>query len=1021
MIKWKEPIVSIVVPVYGTEKYLKKCVDSIIDQTYKALEIILVNDGSPDNASDIIKAYLKQDKRVKMVDNPENLGLFRARFEGAKYATGKYLMFVDSDDYIGIDFVRSLVNAAESESADIVKAQFVMEDATNNYKYIYNYINNRPRLKLEEREIDKNYFQQEGLDFSWHVIWGKLYSKKLWDQCVQYYEMIKIHLIMTEDIAYSTPLFVLAKKYIEIDCDTYFYVQRKDASTSISKNLKKFEKNISDLKVAFGFRDNFLKTMGLEKIYEKNNLAWKENYGRSWKNSIKWAGFEKNEKDYLERLVKEALGLDELSDRTREDEYYYSCTTEWSDREELVKRKIADKNISCISFDIFDTLISRSFFEPVDLFRLLDMNFRKLNPTTNLDFSKAREMAEIHARDKIKNTGYEEVTLNQIYDQLYEDCRVDKSILKEIKDIECKLEIEFCERRNFGYELYKLAEDVGKTIILTSDMYLSKSVIEKILHKNGYVTYKNLFLSSECNKSKSTGNLYNYVIKEYDKKKLIHIGDNYQSDYVNPRKFGIDSIHMPKAISVFKGEYNSNGFYSGNSYFNMIRPFGSVFDNKTSIEFLGIRCMLAMVANKFFDNPFYVFNRESDFNANLYFMSYYALGMHLFGMTMDLIKKNQNKDRIHFVARDGFECKTVYDIVKRYMPNIPDSNYLYLSRKALLPLAFQEVSDVYYIKDNISYDSVTLKTPRVILKQFLGLENIKAELKDYIEKDGFELDNYFKNFESFETFLKVLSQKEDLLEERKEINNKIKEKLDCLLGKNDIIFDIGYNGTAQKILTNILKKPIDAYYAYINKDRALVNEALMGCKVQTYYDRTPCISGAIRELMFSKGEASCVGYEIIDNELCPVFEKKSLPYIEKEIYRIINLGVTCFTEDFMKRFSKYLFVMPIRSYDVSLPFEFLMERASDKDRDVFSCCYFEDDIFFGDKKIELSSWWNRYSVQQESRYDISNNSVNIENDRLKISEAFYPATRWKRVIVLILLKPQIFIKKIKATLKGEYI
>ncbi len=106
--------------------------------------------------------------------------------------------------------------------------------------------------------------------------------------------------------------------------------------------------------------------------------------------------------------------------------------------------------------------------------------------------------------------------------------------------------------------------------------------------------------------------------------------------------------------------------------------------------------MLAMVANKFFDNPFIAFNKESDFNANLYFMSYYALGMHLFSMTMDLIKKNMHRNKIQFVARDGFECKTVYDIVAKYMPNIPKSNYLYLSRKALLPLAFQELSDVYY-------------------------------------------------------------------------------------------------------------------------------------------------------------------------------------------------------------------------------------------------------------------------------------------------------------------------------------
>ena len=122
MINQENALVSIIVPIYGTEKYLKKCVDSIIKQTYRKLEIILVNDGSPDNSYTIMQEYQRNDVRVKIVNNSENLGLFRARLEGARVSNGDYLMFVDSDDYMGIDFVRLLVNAAESEQADIVKS-----------------------------------------------------------------------------------------------------------------------------------------------------------------------------------------------------------------------------------------------------------------------------------------------------------------------------------------------------------------------------------------------------------------------------------------------------------------------------------------------------------------------------------------------------------------------------------------------------------------------------------------------------------------------------------------------------------------------------------------------------------------------------------------------------------------------------------------------------------------------------------------------------------------------------------
>lgn len=156
--------------------------------------------------------------------------------------------------------------------------------------------------------------------------------------------------------------------------------------------------------MAFDFREEFLKKLGLEEKYKEHNLAWKENYGRSWKNSIKWAGFKEDEKLYLEELVRKALNIEHLAERTKEDEYYYSCTTPWSEKEENIKKMISNESIEYISFDIFDTLIVRPFFQPTDLFRLLDVYYRKLKTNSFLDFSKIREVAEVHARNKIKNT-----------------------------------------------------------------------------------------------------------------------------------------------------------------------------------------------------------------------------------------------------------------------------------------------------------------------------------------------------------------------------------------------------------------------------------------------------------------------------------------------------------------------------------------------------------------------------------------------------------------------------------------
>ena len=102
-----EPLISIIVPVYNVEKYLKKCLDSILSQTYKNFEVIIVNDGSPDNSQKIIDEYKKKDKRIIVLEK-ENGGLSSARNYGIEHANGKYISFVDADDYIEKDYVEKL-------------------------------------------------------------------------------------------------------------------------------------------------------------------------------------------------------------------------------------------------------------------------------------------------------------------------------------------------------------------------------------------------------------------------------------------------------------------------------------------------------------------------------------------------------------------------------------------------------------------------------------------------------------------------------------------------------------------------------------------------------------------------------------------------------------------------------------------------------------------------------------------------------------------------------------------------
>lgn len=114
-----DAVVSIIVPVYNVEKYVKECVDSIINQTYKNIEIILVDDGSTDSSGKICDDFAKIDERVKTI-HKKNGGLSDARNEGVKYARGKYVSFIDGDDYISPYFIEILIKVKEENSCDFV-------------------------------------------------------------------------------------------------------------------------------------------------------------------------------------------------------------------------------------------------------------------------------------------------------------------------------------------------------------------------------------------------------------------------------------------------------------------------------------------------------------------------------------------------------------------------------------------------------------------------------------------------------------------------------------------------------------------------------------------------------------------------------------------------------------------------------------------------------------------------------------------------------------------------------------
>ena len=166
-------LVSIVVPIYNVEKYLEKCIISLIHQTYKNLEIILVVDGSPDDSIDICKKWASKDDRIKII-NKENGGLSDARNSGLKAASGELISFVDSDDWVSINMIEKMVNAIKSNDVDMAICQFVSV-------YPNGYMEKNYNSEIDSRIVNRDELSELILkddEITSHV-WRRLYKRSL--------------------------------------------------------------------------------------------------------------------------------------------------------------------------------------------------------------------------------------------------------------------------------------------------------------------------------------------------------------------------------------------------------------------------------------------------------------------------------------------------------------------------------------------------------------------------------------------------------------------------------------------------------------------------------------------------------------------------------------------------------------------------------------------------------------------------------------------------------------------------
>ena len=220
-----EKEVSIIVPVYRTEKYLEKCIDSIVKQSYKRLQILLIDDGSPDNSGKICDDWAKRDNRIQVI-HQKNQGVSAARNSGIEKAKGTYLCFVDSDDYILSDYISNLVKNIEQEKTDWAMCGFYRKQ--DNYNYTDGY--QSCRIKKE----DKSYYWYACIDLKGRYLWNKIYDTNIIQTNNIHFE-VGIH--PGEDTLFNLQYSFHADKMSIISEPLYVYV---DSDNSVMKrDLKK--------------------------------------------------------------------------------------------------------------------------------------------------------------------------------------------------------------------------------------------------------------------------------------------------------------------------------------------------------------------------------------------------------------------------------------------------------------------------------------------------------------------------------------------------------------------------------------------------------------------------------------------------------------------------------------------------------------------------------------------------------------------------------------------------------------
>ncbi len=601
------------------------------------------------------------------------------------------------------------------------------------------------------------------------------------------------------------------------------------------------------------------------------------------------------------------------------------------DVEELIQ-KLCEYDV--ISFDVFDTLILRPFSTPRVLFSIMEERLGIYK------FAKIRVDSEDEVR-KINQEkyGHDNTTLYEIYNLISKKTNLNA---EDTANLEYELELYYCRENPYLKKVFSICAEKNKKIVVCTDMYLSKEQISRILEKNGYYSFDEIFVSSELNRSKKQGDIFDLLKCKYKGEKIIHIGDNYISDIVNAQKSEIDAYYFKSANHI---------------------------GNKNRVD--GMSYITGRVYSGLINNHLYCGNKKYD---DEYKLGYIYGGIYVLGFVqwVNQFAMNFSVEKILFLSRDGDVYSKMYD----KLPGHKQWKYFYWSRLAgakitALENYYEFCQRMIWHKARGPYD--------IKIKHFLNYFDIEYLIGSLGQYDLSKDDALTKETASRIEKL-FYDHKAEILESFNSDINATIEYVKEAVGnsKSIIIVDVGWAGTGPLIVKNIImrylkldckvysllagyRQPMENMAALYTMDNSIHSYLFSDSSNRDLLDLhinygTPK-NNLLLEIFTQSCTPSFLGYT--SNGL--KFDWEETP--NYDTIKKITEGIEDFVDDYIDTFQKDQFVLNISPYDAYLPFNEL-KNSSDRLNPILSKLVISRGKFYDAGKISEETWLSFFNKDE---------------------------------------------------------